>query len=80
MDKFIQQKQEHLTYPKMIRKISIISFIGFLLLYYIVMITDISAFMASSGNPIKSSGLLKISIALLAMISFISIFIFKEKK
>ena len=47
MDKFIQQKQEHLTYPKMIRKISIISFIGFLLLYYIVMITDISAFMAS---------------------------------
>jgi len=63
----------------MIRKVSIISFIGFLLLYYIVMITDISAFMASSGNPIKSNGLLKISIALLAMISFVSIFIFKEK-
>ena len=43
------------------------------------MITDISAFMASPGNPLKSSGLLKISIALLAMISFVSIFIFKEK-
>ena len=43
------------------------------------MITDISAFMASPENPIKSSGLLKISIALLAMISFVSIFIFKEK-
>tara|TARA_A100001037_G_scaffold70770_1_gene63314 strand:- start:2506 stop:2700 length:195 start_codon:yes stop_codon:yes gene_type:complete len=63
----------------MIRKISIISFIGFLLLYYIVMITDISAFVSSPENPIKSSGLLKICIAILAMISFISIFIFKEK-
>tara|TARA_B100000676_G_C17790475_1_gene686769 strand:- start:194 stop:391 length:198 start_codon:yes stop_codon:yes gene_type:complete len=63
----------------MIRKISIISFIGFLLLYYIVMITDISAFVNSPENPIKSNGLLKISIALLAMISFVSIFIFKEK-
>ena len=80
MDKSIQQKQEHLTYPKMIRKISIISFIGFLLLYYIVMITVISAFVNSPENPIKSSGLLKICIAMLAMISFISIFIFKEKK
>ena len=44
------------------------------------MITDISAFVNSPENPIKSSGLLKISIAMLAMISFVSIFIFKEKK
>ena len=80
MDKYILQKQEHLTYPRMIRKISIISFIGFLLLYYIIMITDISAFVSSPENPIKSSGLLKICIAMLAMISFISIFILKEKK
>tara|TARA_B100001029_G_C14650128_1_gene228870 strand:- start:317 stop:451 length:135 start_codon:yes stop_codon:yes gene_type:complete len=43
------------------------------------MITDISAFVNSPENPIKSSGLLKICIAMLAMISFISIFIFKEK-
>ena len=43
------------------------------------MITDISAFVNSPENPIKSSGLLKISIAMLAMISFVSIFIFKEK-